>query len=90
MTRRDAVLKALQHEDVRPVPYYLDMTDEIADRMKAVTGDPFFLNIRIRTWRSSATNPLRIWSMAFSRTCSAWCGTRDHRRATSASCTSTF
>ena len=42
MTRRDAVLKALQHEDVRPVPYYLDMTDEIADRMKAVTGDPFF------------------------------------------------
>ena len=42
MTRRDAVLQALRHEDVRPVPYFLDMTDEIAGRMKEVTGDPLF------------------------------------------------
>ena len=42
MTRREAVLKALRHEDVRPVPYFLDMTDEVAERMKAFTGDPFF------------------------------------------------
>ncbi len=42
MTKRDAVLKALRHEDVRPVPYFLDMTDEIADRMRGATGDPLF------------------------------------------------
>jgi len=42
MTRRDAVLRALRHEDVRPVPYFLDMTDEINERMKKVTGDPLF------------------------------------------------
>lgn len=42
MTKRDAVLKALRHEDVRPVPYYLDMTDEVAQRMRLHTADPLF------------------------------------------------
>ncbi len=42
MTKRDAVLKALRHQDVRPVPYYLDMTDEIAERMRRQTKDPLF------------------------------------------------
>ena len=42
MTKRDAVLKALRHEDVRPVPYFLEMTDEVAQRMRAYTGDPDF------------------------------------------------
>lgn len=42
MTKREAVLKALRHEDVRPVPYYLDMTDGIAARMREATGDPLF------------------------------------------------
>ena len=42
MTKREAVLKALRHEDVRPVPYFLDMTDEIAERMRVATGDPLF------------------------------------------------
>ena len=42
MTKRDAVLRALRHEDVRPVPYYLDMTDEVAQRMRDYTGDPLF------------------------------------------------
>lgn len=42
MNRREAVLKALRHEDVRPVPYFLDMTDETAQRMREFTGNPLF------------------------------------------------
>ena len=42
MTRREAVLKALRHEDVRPVPYYLEMIDETARTMRNYTGDPLF------------------------------------------------
>ena len=42
MTKREAVLRALHHEDVRPVPYYLDMTDEVAAAMRAYTGDALF------------------------------------------------
>lgn len=41
-TRREAVLCALRHEDVHPTPYFLDMTDEVARRMCAVTHDPLF------------------------------------------------
>ncbi len=42
MTKRDGVLKALSHEDVRPVPYFLDMTDQVNERMKKASGDPLF------------------------------------------------
>jgi len=42
LTRREAVKKALRHEDVRPVPYFLDMTGEVHRRMVRETGDPLF------------------------------------------------
>lgn len=42
MTKREAVIQALRHEDVRPTPYYLDMTDEVAQRMREYTGDDLF------------------------------------------------
>ena len=42
MTKRDAVLKALRHEDVRPVPYFLEMSDETARTMRIYSGDPLF------------------------------------------------
>lgn len=42
MTKREAVIQALRHEDVRPIPYYLDMTDEVAQRMREYTGDDLF------------------------------------------------
>ncbi len=42
MTKREAVLQALAHKDVRPVPYYLDMTDEVSARMIRHTGNPRF------------------------------------------------
>ena len=42
MTKREAVLRALSHQDVRPVPYYLDLSDETARAMRAYTSDPRF------------------------------------------------
>lgn len=42
---RDAVLKALRHEEVHPVPYYLDLTEEADRKMRNFTGDTdFFLH----------------------------------------------
>lgn len=42
MTKREAVLKALRHEDVRPVPYNLAMTEQVASSMRELTKDPLF------------------------------------------------
>ena len=42
MTKREAVLRALSHQDIRPVPYYLDLSDETARTMRAYTSDPLF------------------------------------------------
>lgn len=42
MTKREAVIKALSHEYVSPVPYCLNMTDDVARRMTEATGDPDF------------------------------------------------
>ena len=42
MTKREAVLKTLSHTSVHPVPYYLDMTDEVHERMIRFTGDDHF------------------------------------------------
>jgi uroporphyrinogen decarboxylase len=45
MTKRDAVLKALNHQYVEPIPYFLDLGDETEQRMIEYTGDPaFFLH----------------------------------------------
>ena len=42
MTKKEAVLRALRHQDVRPCPYYCDMTDQLHDIMCRHTGDPQF------------------------------------------------
>lgn len=42
MTRRDIVLTALRHEQPRALPYMVEMTDEIHERMKRYSGDPLF------------------------------------------------
>lgn len=42
MKRRDIVLKALRHETPARLPYFLDLTDETAARMRAYTGDERF------------------------------------------------
>jgi len=40
MTRREAVIEALNHRDVRPVPWTLDLTGQAADALRqAFTGD---------------------------------------------------
>lgn len=41
-SKREAVLKALRHEDVRPIPYYLDLTEEVNHKMQMHMGDPLF------------------------------------------------
>ncbi len=42
MTKRDAVLKALHHQEVRPCPYYCDMTHELEHIMCNYTHDTEF------------------------------------------------
>lgn len=42
MKRRDIVLKALRHETPARLPYFLDLSDETAARMRAYTGDERF------------------------------------------------
>ena len=42
MSEREAVIKALSHEYVFPVPYCLNMTDDVARRVTEATGDPDF------------------------------------------------
>ncbi|HEY3378132.1 MAG TPA: hypothetical protein VGL77_11630, partial [Armatimonadota bacterium] len=39
MTSRDAVLAALAHETVRPVPYTLPMEDDVSARLDSYYGD---------------------------------------------------
>jgi uroporphyrinogen decarboxylase len=39
MTNREAVLQVLSHKSVHPVPYFLDMTDEVRKRMIEFSGD---------------------------------------------------
>ena len=41
-TKREAVLRALSHRDTRPVPYYLDLTDGIHERLCKELGNPNF------------------------------------------------
>ena len=42
MTKREAVIKAINHEYVTPVPYVLSMTTEVRRRMEKLTGNPNF------------------------------------------------
>lgn len=42
MTKREAVIKALRHEDVYPVPYALDLTELVHKRMQMFCQDPLF------------------------------------------------
>jgi len=42
MTHREAVIAALSHREVHPIPYYLDMTELVNERMKQATGDPLY------------------------------------------------
>jgi len=39
MTKREAVIRTVSHKPVYPVPYFLDMTDEIHERMIRFSGD---------------------------------------------------
>lgn len=41
-SKREAVLKALRHEDVRPIPYYMDLIEEVNHKMQMHTGDQLF------------------------------------------------
>ena len=41
-TKRDAVIRALSHKDTRPVPYFLDLTDEIKKRLCRDLDNPLF------------------------------------------------
>jgi len=43
MTKREAVIKALNHEYVYPVPYCLSLTEALEKRMIEATGDPDFV-----------------------------------------------
>ena len=42
MIKREAVIQALSHKTVHPVPYFLDMTNEVHDRMIEFSGDPLY------------------------------------------------
>ena len=42
MTKREAVLEALAHRPIEPVPYYMDFTQQEGDRVAAYLGDPDF------------------------------------------------
>ena len=42
MTKKEAVIKAVRHEHVHPVPYSLEMTLSLNDIMKKYTGDENF------------------------------------------------
>ena len=41
-TKREAVLRALSHRDTRPVPWFLDLTDGIEQRLCRDLGNPRF------------------------------------------------
>ena len=42
MTKREAVLDALAHRPVEPVPYHIDFTGQEGDKIAAYLGDPDF------------------------------------------------
>lgn len=42
MTKRDVVLRTLQHQESDVIPYFLEMTEETEKKMIAYTGDPLF------------------------------------------------
>ena len=42
MTHREAVIMALSHREVHPIPYQLDMTALVRERMVRETGDPLY------------------------------------------------
>ena len=42
MTKKEAVLQALRHEEVRPCPYYCDMTNQLESIMCEYTKDSKF------------------------------------------------
>jgi len=43
MTKREAVIQVLSHKEVHPVPYNLDLTDEVHKRMIGYSGDEQYL-----------------------------------------------
>lgn len=42
MTKKEIVIRSLQKKESPAIPYFLDMTDEIKEKMIAYTGDPQF------------------------------------------------
>lgn len=40
MTKKEIVIWSLQKKESPAIPYFLDMTDEIKEKMIAYTGDP--------------------------------------------------
>ena len=42
MTKKEIVIWSLQKKESPAIPYFLDMTDEIKEKMIAYTGDPQF------------------------------------------------
>ena len=42
MTRREAVIRALRHEETPILPYHVEFTSQEAEKMARATGDPAF------------------------------------------------
>ena len=42
MTKREAVIKAIKHEYVAPIPYSLEMTEHMSQIISGYTADPDF------------------------------------------------
>ena len=42
MTKRDVVIRTLEHKESDVIPYFLDMTEETLKKMIAYTGDPLY------------------------------------------------
>lgn len=40
MTKRELVMKALQHQETQPIPFHLDFTEQALDNLIKYTGDP--------------------------------------------------
>lgn len=85
-SKREAVLKALRHEDVRPIPYYFDLTEEVNHKMQMHTRDPLFFehsgSYLAQQRNESFTD---IDGTFFRVTCSASYGISARRKAISAS-----
>ena len=40
MTRREIVIRALEHKETQPIPFHMDFTEQALENLIAYTGDP--------------------------------------------------